>query len=93
MGISVTISEAAKARADALVLSGRYDSVDEAVEAGLRRLEDYEEDVEVDLDDLPPEHRAAVERGLADAEAGRLVDGEQFLSRLIAKYEAMAKVG
>ena len=92
MASSVTIGDAAKAHADALVRGGRYDSFDEAVEAGLRRLEDDEEDVEdveVDLDDLPPEHRAAVEAGLAAAEAGEVVDGEAALAEPQARYRAM----
>jgi Arc/MetJ-type ribon-helix-helix transcriptional regulator len=90
MTISVVISEAAKAHAEALVSSGRYESLEEAVEAAIWQLEDWE-DEEVDLDSLSAEHRAAVEEGLADIEAGRVVDGETFFAELIAKYEAMAK--
>ncbi|WP_010162129.1 ribbon-helix-helix domain-containing protein [Sphingomonas sp. PAMC 26617] len=90
MTISVVISEAAKAHAEALVSSGRYESLEEAVEAAIWQLDAWE-DEEVDLDTMSPEHRAAVEEGLADIEAGRVVDGETFFAELIAKYEAMAK--
>jgi len=90
MTISVVISAAAKAHAEALVSSGRYESLEEAVEAAIWQLEEWD-DEEVDLDSLSPEHRAAVEEGLADIEAGRVVDGETFFAELIAKYEAMAK--
>ena len=87
MTIMVAISEAAKAHAEALVLSGRYDSVEEAVEAGLSQLGDWDE--VVDLDALSAEHRAAVEEGLAAAEAGDVVDGQTFFRELRAKYRAM----
>lgn len=86
MTISVTISEAAKARADALVLSGRYDSIEQAVEAGLHYLQEGWIDGAVDLDALSPEDRAAVEEGLADVEAGRVEDAEVVFERLLARY-------
>lgn len=92
MTIMVAISETAKAQADALVSSGMYESIGEAIEAALSRLEPWDDEI-VDLDDLSPEDRAAVEEGLADIEAGRVVDGETFFAELIAKYEAMAKAG
>jgi antitoxin ParD1/3/4 len=90
MTISVTISDAAKARADALVLSGRYESIEQAIEAGLHYLQEGWIDEVVDLDDLSPEDRAAVEEGLADSEAGRVIPADDVFDRLIAKYTAMA---
>lgn len=61
-----------------------------AVEAGVWRLKDDWDDEEVDLEDLSPEDRAAVEEGLADIAAGRTVPAEQVFDRLTAKYRAMA---
>ncbi|WP_242138458.1 hypothetical protein [Sphingomonas sp. TREG-RG-20F-R18-01] len=90
MTISVVISAAAKAHAEALVSSGRYESLEEAVEAAIWQLEAWE-DEEVDLDTLSPEHRAAVEEGLADIEAGRVIPADAVFDRLIAKYTAMAE--
>lgn len=87
---TVTISDRAKADAEELVREGRFETVDQAVEAGLRWLRDPWVDEIVDLDDLDPETRAAVEQGLADADAGRVRDGHEVFAELIAKYEAMA---
>ncbi|PTS73898.1 hypothetical protein DBR17_17605 [Sphingomonas sp. HMWF008] len=84
MTVMVAISEAAKARADALVLSGRYESIEHAIEAGLSQL-DLEDD-EVDLDALSPEDRAAVEEGLADIAAGRVIPAEQVYAELRARF-------
>ena len=89
MTIMVAISEAAKANADALVSSGRFDTVEQAIEACLSFFKEGWIDEEVDLDDLSPEDRAAVERGLAAVTAGDVVDGETFLNELSAKYRAM----
>lgn len=91
MTISVTISAEAKQRADALVLSGRYDSIEQAVEAGLHYLHAGWIDEEVDPEALSPEDRAAVEEGLADIEAGRVIPANEVFDRLIAKYTAMAE--
>lgn len=91
MTIMVAISEAAKASADALVASGRFSTVEQAIEASLNFFKEGWIDEEVDLDDLSPEDRAAVEEGLADIEAGRVVDADEVFDRLIAKYTAMAE--
>lgn len=89
MTIMVAISDAAKADADALVSSGRFGTVEQAIEASLSFVNNGWIDEVVDLDDLSPEERAAVERGLAAVEAGDVVDGETFLNELSAKYRAM----
>jgi len=90
MTISVVISAAAKAHAEALVSSGRYESLEQAVEAAIWQLGDWEDD-EVDPNSLSPEHRGAVEEGLADIEAGRVIPADEVFDRLIAKYTAMAQ--
>lgn len=90
MTIMVAISEAAKADADALVSSGRFGTVEQAIEASLSFLREGWIDDEVDLDALSPEDRAAIEEGLADIEAGRVIDADEVFDRLIAKYTAMA---
>ena len=89
MTIMVAISEAAKASADALVASGRFDTVEEAIEVSLDLLNGAADDAVVRLADLSSEDRAAVENGLAAFEAGDVVDGEEFFDRLSAEYRAM----
>jgi predicted transcriptional regulator len=90
MASVITISDEARAAAEQLVREGRYHSVDQAFEAGIHHLAAWE-DEEVDLDDLSPEDRAAVEEGLADIDAGRVLTSEEVFGPLIAKYTAMAE--
>lgn len=91
MATMVTISDQAKADAEALVGEGRFQTVDEAVEAGLYFLRNPWIDEKVDLDELNPETRAAIEEGIADADAGRVRDAADVFDELIAKYESMAR--
>ena len=86
----VTLSEAARARADELIRSGRCTSFGEVVRAAMVDDDESWMDEPVDLDTLSSEDRAAVEEGLADIEAGRVVDADVVFDRLIAKYKAMA---
>ena len=88
---TITISDQAKADAEELVREGRFETVDAAVEAALHFFRNPWIDEVVDLDDLDPETRAAVEEGLADADAGRVRDASEVFDELIARYEAMAK--
>lgn len=85
MGVLVTISEAAKAQADALVADGTYESVQDALEAGLQRLKD-DSDEDLSLLDLSDEDRAAIAEGLADAKAGRVIPAEQVYAELRARF-------
>lgn len=89
MTISVVISEAAKAHAEALVSSGRYESLAQAVEAAIWQLDPLPRDDLVDFDALPPDVRAKIEAGIAAGDAGDVVDGETFLDELSAKYRSM----
>jgi putative addiction module CopG family antidote len=57
--------------AEALVASGRFESVSEAVHAGLEAIHEEEE--------WKDYARDRIEAGLADIEAGRTISGEDFL--------------
>ncbi len=39
-----------------------------------------------DYENIPSHHRAAIERGLADVEAGRMISGEDFRKEMRAKF-------
>ncbi|SMF48396.1 antitoxin ParD1/3/4 [Xaviernesmea oryzae] len=68
---------------DELVNTGRYETRDDVLREGLRLLQIKERRL-AELD-------AAIERSLADAEAGRVRPIEDGAARLKAKYAAMAK--
>lgn len=67
---------------DRLVASGRYNSKSEVLREGVRLVEEREKRLEA-LD-------AALARGLADIEAGRVKPLREVADRLIAKYQKMA---
>ena len=66
-----------------LVSSGRYNSKSEVLREGLRLLHERETRLAT-LD-------AALARGIADADAGRVTPAEQVFTKLRKKYSAMAK--
>ncbi|OJT96071.1 MAG: addiction module antitoxin [Rhizobium sp. 63-7] len=68
---------------DELVKSGRYTSRNDVLREGVRLVEEREKRLKV-LD-------AAIERGLADADAGRKTTAGEIASRLAAKYEMLAE--
>jgi len=69
------------------VASGRYQTASEVVREGLRLLELQERDREAAHEAL----KAKLKRGVAQAERGEVVDGEEFLEKLIQRMEPKRK--
>jgi len=63
----------------AKIESGRFHSASEVVEEALRLLEQREKDREIDLKVL----RARMDNALAEADRGEVVDGEEFMQRML----------
>jgi antitoxin ParD1/3/4 len=85
MASSANLGQHLESYVDELVKSGRYNSRSEVLREGVRLVEEREKRLAA-LD-------AALARGLADAEAGRVKPIEEVAARLKAKYAAMAKDG
>lgn len=83
MAISADLGEKLEAVVTDLVANGRYNSKSEVLREGVRLVQEREAAL--------AELNAALAEGLADIEAGRTKPAEEVFSRLIAKYEAMAK--
>jgi antitoxin ParD1/3/4 len=83
MAISADIGPTLEKFVEALVAKGRYGSKSEVIREGIRLVQEREARLAA-LD-------AAIEQGLADADAGRLTPADEVFDRLIAKYESMAQ--
>ena len=83
MPSSVDLGSKLEAFVAKLVASGRYNSKSEVLREGLRLL--HEREVRLAALD------AALARGLADIEAGRVTPADEVFDRLEAKYRAMAE--
>ncbi|PSJ55676.1 type II toxin-antitoxin system ParD family antitoxin [Kumtagia ephedrae] len=82
MAISAELGETLEQVVTELVATGRYNSKSEVLREGVRLVQERE----ARLNTL----HAALERGLASADAGRVEDAEIFLDRLEQKYLRMA---
>lgn len=82
MPSSVNLGEQLEAFVAEAVKTGRYGSRSEVLREGVRLVQEREARL-AKLD-------AALMRGIADGDAGRVTDAEIVFDRLIRKYEAMA---
>ena len=80
MTMSVDLGERLEAFVNELVASGRYNSKSEVLREGVRLVQEREAKLAA-LD-------AALARGIADADAGRLRPADEVFDRLEAKYKA-----
>ena len=85
MAISAELGETLEAVVDDLVKNGRYNSKSEVLREGVRLVQEREAALKR-LD-------AAIDEGLADADAGRTRPAEDVFAELRAKYQAMAASG
>lgn len=83
MAISADLGQTLEDYVSQLVKTGRYNSKSEVLREGIRLVQEREKKLEA-LD-------AAIARGIADAEAGRVVPAEKVFTRLEAKYKAQAQ--
>jgi antitoxin ParD1/3/4 len=83
MPISADLGDQLESYVTALVKTGRYHSKSEVLREGVRLVQEREAKLAV-LD-------AAIARGIADADAGRVKPASEVFDRLEAKYQAMAE--
>lgn len=79
---NLTTSSTVEHAIERLVATGRFSSKDEVIREGIRLLEERERKLEK-LD-------AALSRGIADAEAGRVTPADDVFDRLERKYQSLA---
>ena len=81
MAMSADLGSTLENYVSKLVEEGRYNSKSEVLREGVRLVQEREAKLAA-LD-------AAITRGLADADAGRLIPAEEVFDRLEVKYRAM----
>lgn len=84
MAISAELGGKLESVVDELVRNGRYNSKSEVLREGVRLVQEREARL-AQLD-------AAIQKGLDDVEAGRVVDADEVFDRLEKKYAAMAGI-
>lgn len=84
MAISAELGSVLENYVSRLVSDGRYNSKSEVLREGIRLVQERESRLAA-LD-------AAIDRGIADIEAGRVKPAEEVLQRLKNKYLAMEEV-
>jgi antitoxin ParD1/3/4 len=83
MAISADLGDALETFVNKLVATGRYNSKSEVLREGVRLVQEREARLAA-LD-------AAIARGVADADAGRVKPAGEVFDRLEAKYRAQAE--
>jgi antitoxin ParD1/3/4 len=83
MPISAELGHTLERYVTELVSEGRYNSKSEVLREGVRLVQEREARLKL--------LNAALDEGLADVEAGRLVDADAVLEQLGGKYSAMVK--
>jgi len=82
LAISAELGSKLESVVEDLVRSGRYNSKSEVLREGVRLVQEREAKL-AQLD-------AAIAKGLADVEAGRVTDADEVFDRLEKKYASMA---
>ncbi|GLS23185.1 addiction module antitoxin [Labrys miyagiensis] len=83
MPSSVALGKQLEGTVERLVASGRYNSKSEVIREGIRLVEEREKRLAA-LD-------AALDRSLADIEAGRIHSADEVFAELRARYQGMAE--
>ncbi|TCR60665.1 type II toxin-antitoxin system ParD family antitoxin [Bosea sp. BK604] len=85
MAVSADLGTRLESVVDQLVATGRYNSKSEVLREGVRLVEEREKRL-MALD-------AALEQGLAEADAGQLIAGDDVFATLRARYTKSADGG
>ena len=79
--MNVSLTEELESFVQRRVASGLYSTASEVIREALRLLADQDKLREMRLDEL----RKQIAKGLESAEAGRLVDGEEAMARILGE--------
>ena len=82
--MTVTLSPEQERRLADVVRSGAYQSAEQVLDRALEMLLAQEEWLAANRDEIS----AAIEAGIADAESGKLIDGDEVRSRMAARKQA-----